>query len=76
LQKRNQNNGKISNLSNFDCGAMSNRKADEPFQPEEYILSELKQKLAMTDSVLQDTSAKLGSVIIDIFQYVFANIEI
>ena len=75
LQRRsNNNNSKSSNLlSVFESG---HKKGKDEYIHEDFILSELKQKLRMTESVLLDTSAKLGPIVIDIFQYVFANVEI
>jgi hypothetical protein len=57
---------------------LSNKKpqASDELMNEEYILCELKQKLRMTESVLLDTSAKLGPIVIDVFQFIFANVEL
>jgi hypothetical protein len=78
LQKRKNSNLKFTNLSNFEC-VLSNKKpqaSDEEVMNEEFILTELKQKLRMTESVLLDTSAKLGPIVIDVFQFIFANVEL
>jgi hypothetical protein len=58
-------NTKISNssLSNFESGTP--QKKDDV--SDDFILTELKQKLAMTESVILDTSSKLGAIVIDVF---------